>query len=409
MKPFKKMLGYALAIYMVLSLAGATCQKQESGVTSTPGISASVVVNEVSVPTPNKVEITGTGRMDADVILLSEDPPALAVEIKDASLAEGITGSVSGKGAISSVRTKQVSGMDIPLVRVNVELKRNMTYSLERKNKGVVLKLESMKQDAGGTQTLPYNEARAEVERQISGEPPATIEKSSRAPSAYRSVRPGQRPKAPFLPDMPPPASDGSATVIGDVYFRTLEGKNVQVMIYTNGPANNFCDFNLLSPPRIVVDIRNVAPLTSKKRFTFKWGRTQTVRIGEHMNKTRVVIDINGRLPAYHVHSTYTGIVITLFNYDYYREIKSDEGECLPGYPCDRAYEADLPKFREYVTGERESFRSIAEKEYGNPGKWLTIFTANREIFTREERKAIRESEGTLRLGERIKIKIPVR
>jgi hypothetical protein len=290
-----------------------------------------------------------------------------------------------------------------------VSLNRDMTYNLVDKPNGVTLDLEPKEQGAGVSEPLPYDEARSEVERQISGRPPAPIKRSGRAPSSYSSMPTGDRPKAPFLPDLPPSASDGSATVVGDVYFRSMKGNDVQVMIYTNGPVKNYVDFNLMGPPRIVVDLYGVDDEASKENYYFKWGRIKRVRVGQHMEKTRVVIDIKGKLPAYQVESTYTGIVVTLFDFDYYREVKGSKGECLPDYPCDRSYEATLARFSKYETAEGESFRSIAGKEYGNPQKWLTIFTANREVFTKKEREAIRESNGALELGAGLDIKIPVR
>ncbi len=409
MKPFEKMLGYFAIAIMALSLAGANCGKQEGGVTASPGFAASVSISEVSVPSADKVDIRGNAMMDAEVVLLSENPPVLAVEIEDATLAEEAATTVSGKGAISSVTAKQIGGMDVPVVRVTVSLNRDMTYRLVDKPNGVTLNIEPKEQGAGGAEPLPYDEARSEVERQISGRPAAAIERSGRAPSAYSSMPSGTRPKAPFLAELPPSASDGAATVIGDVYFRSMKGNDVQVMIYTNGPVKNYVDFNLMSPPRIVVDLYGVDDEASKENYYFKWGRIKKVRVGQHMEKTRVVIDLKGKLPAYQVESTYTGIVVTLFDYDFYREVKGSKGECLPDYPCDRSYETTLPNFSDYETGKGESFRSIAEKEYGNPQKWLTIFTANREAFTRKEREAIKESNGALELGDGLDIKIPIR
>ncbi|MFO8058139.1 MAG: AMIN domain-containing protein [bacterium] len=408
MKLFQKMLGCGLVAFMAFFLPGANCGKnQQSGPTS--ALSGSAVVKKVSVPAPDRVKITGNDKMDADTIFLTEEPPTLSLEIKGATLAEGVAGNIPGKGSISSVSVESIPNMAVPLVRVMVELNRDMTYSLKEDADGVTLNLTPQPEWASGPETLPYNESREEVGRQIRGEPAPAIKKSSRAPSGYRSIRTGERPKAPFLPDMPSPASDGNATVIGDVYFRTLEENDVQVMIYTNGPVKEYCDFNLLDPPRIVVDLWQVMPQTPKETYSFNWGRIKTVRVGEHMDKSRVVIDIKGKLPAYQVETTYTGVVITIFNHDYYREVKSDQGECLPGYPCDRAYEADLARFKDYRTAKGESFRSMAESEYGNPDKWLTIFTANREIFTKKERKAIKESNGALELGQGLKIKVPLR
>lgn len=353
-------------LFSVLAV-GATCENQ--GVSARAPLGAGTKVTQVSAPEPDRVAVSVSGRVDSYAFVLSEDPFRIALDLRDAELAPEVAASVSGRGIVESVEVVALSDLDPPVVRVIANLSQPATFKTERKADGVSLALEPMKADRSASDFIAYEDS------------PKTARPAARAMPAGDFT-------PPFLPVMPSANPDGSASAVGEIFFRFLEDGTVQVMIYANGPVRDFVDFDLLGPPRLVVDLWGVSPVTPKKNYGVDYGAVKRVRIGDHGDKTRVVIECRGPLPAYEVQRIANGLVVTVF------KMKNVQGGA---------------NYKVRVSGVGESLRSIALEEYGNGDCWPRLLSANRRHFTSEELRMMHNTDGAVEIGEGLEIRVPVR
>jgi len=420
-----KMLMLPLMVLAIL-MTGATCQTPK--VEMEAGQGGDVVVTGVSMPEANKVIIEGKGELVGNAFPMN-DPIRVTVDVQGAAMGSGVKKSIKGRGAVEKVEVEAIDYLSPPVVRVTAYLAEDAEYNIETLEGDIHLTIisegepgdytatepdmdtvpdeaewaggeqagmdepmpadspptEAMMEpeEAAGEGDLSYKEVRQEMERIMSGQGPEPV--GDDYEFAPRETPP-QYP--PMLPSMPPPAADGSATVIGDIVYRTSD-ETVQIMILTNGYVRDFVDFDLPgSRAKIVVDIPGVSIESKKKVFPVKWAGVKQVRLGPHMDKSRAVIDLYGNLQAYTVDRTRSGVVVTVYKLPY-----------VPGGL----------NYRKFRTGSGDSLRSIAQREYGYAGAWPRLLSSNRDKFTRQERENIRKSDGGYPLGQNIDIRVPVR
>ncbi len=383
----RKAAGIALLVMVAATMS--FCQKDSSIFTDAEGYvpGAEVMVTEVSVPEGNQVLITGNGAMDAYPFIMEER--VVAVDVKAAAMASGMQDrlNVGGSDLITDVEVRPLTAMSVPVVRVVVHVKRDVTYRLDNRMSSVALILEATGKDEGmGDDTLPYEEAKEELIRLETGAPPQPYGPGGPARVAASPQVKATSQYSPMLVQMPGPGGGGSATVVGDVLYRTIED-GLQILILTNGRVRDFVDFDLSRPPRIVVDFPGLGDATSQSVYNLSFAGVKSIKVGQHYDKTRVVINLK-KLTAYDVSLTRSGVVVTVIDAKY-----------VPGGF----------NFTEYRTGANESLRDVANKHYGNPEAWSRLLAANRDIFTKRELEDIRRSDGAVILGTNVIIRVPVR
>jgi len=377
-----------------LVLVGAACPKQ---VEMQAAPQEGAVIQKVTVGS-EKVTVNTSEKAKATAFV-RHDPLRVTVQMENVRIGEGVDREYQGKGIISKVELQVREQMEPPVVHLVAYVDGQVSHQLSIKGKKLVLQLSeaggmtpSEKMEQPPQPEIPYEETMQELERMLSGEPPA--ERPAEA-APMRTVTPAvseveQAPPRfhPILPPMPPSNPDGTANTLGEILYRTTDD-GFQVMLMTNGPLADFLDFEMLSPPKLVIDLWRVQASTPKKLYPVKWGGIKQVRVGSHHDKARVVIDFTSRLAAYDVRSTATGIVVTIFK--------------------NRPYVPGGIKALEYVTGPNDTLRQIARKQYGNGDDWPRILAANRKVFTREEMENVRKANGNMAVGEKITLRIPVR
>lgn len=305
-----------------LLLLGTACPKSE------PGVNASsegnlITVTEVSVPEDNQVVINGNKVIEGYPVFLS-DPMRVNVDIRGAGLAPGLETSIPGKGLISKVEVQVIRNVHPEVVRVTAYVNQDVTYELKPRGNGQLLvispKSGAAKSNQDGAEAgegtppvLPYNETKAEVDRLISGRPPAPVSASMMPPSTggqpvSASASVGSLPA--LLPNLPAANPDGSANTVGEVYYRTM-GRGVQIMIYCNGPVADFKSYES-RPGSLIIELAGVKSAAPKTSYPLHWGGVNEVRLSSSGNKTRVVVSFAGRMRTYQVNKTSTGIVISV-------------------------------------------------------------------------------------------------
>ena len=355
--------------------------------------SADATVTDVSVGPGNQIVVKGNGVLDGYVFPLGENE--IAIDISGAVLAKGISTYVSGSGVIDSVELKNLDQLDNPVVRIVTDLNENVTFNLESNQEGLVLTLMEREEKSSEDEDykIPYEETKAELERLLSGAPPSPFSGTSSGISVSAPyIRPaaqegGVESHGPFVVQLPPSNYDGTATVVGDIFYRTLE-KGIQIMVLTNGDVGDFLDFDLKDQRSIVLDFWGLREVTPKNQYSVKYGGIDKIRIGKHHDKTRVVIDLKTKIPAYDIRKTNSGVVITII-----------KGPYIYGGISYSVYNA----------GKNESLRTVAKRHYGNPNNWKRVFSANQDRFTKKEIKSIMKSDGAVEIGEGLTLRIPTR
>lgn len=311
-KPLRLLL---LAAAMSGLLLAAACPKQDTEVAAAPpaGEGGLITVTEVSVPEDNQVFINGNNVIEGFPCFLT-DPLRVVVDIRNADAAPAVPSEVTGRGMIFKVEIQTISTVNPQVVRVTIYVADDVTYELKpRGNTGtlVVLKPRKKKPAAEQPAAAPapsYEEARRDAERLISGETPRTA--SAMSPPTSSQPRPAVAgaSSSPLLPDLPPANPDGSATVVGEIFYRTF-GAGIQIMIYTNGTLKDFKNYE--SGNALIIDLPGISPATPKRDYPISWAGVSVVRVGGDSSRTRVTVNFSRKRP-YQITQTSTGLVITV-------------------------------------------------------------------------------------------------
>ncbi len=104
----------------------------------------------------------------------------------------------------------------------------------------------------------------------------------------------------------PAPNARGPSRIQGLV----AEGEQVQVI--ADGPLDSVDAFRLENPARLVVDFWGARNAVFPNRFSVDSGLIQQVRIGQHSDKVRVVIDLRGEVASHAVEASDNGVRIVL-------------------------------------------------------------------------------------------------
>ena len=369
-----------------LALLGAACPKKTNVQAAALETMANTVVTGVSVPEANQVLIVAGAPFQATAA--SPDPLQVTVDIVDAIAATEVPRQLSGQGIVKEVQVKELKDLEPPILRVTAILNQEASAELKEKDNGVLLVLTpktgvTAAAEVSQGPTLPYQETKEEIERLMAGAPPEPV-----APLGpeYQTTPAGANLPS-ILTPMPAPNPDGSASVVGDIYYRTLPD-GLQIMIMTNGQVGRFSDYDTGSPAMLYVEFPGLAVATPQKVYPVRWGGISDVTVAAKGGKAVVAIDFAGGLQAYDLRKTTTGVVVTIYKAKY-----------LPGGISSR----------NYVTVAGDSLRSISARFYGDEDGWQRILSANRGVFTASEVRAIQNSNGSIPLGVNLSLQIPVR
>lgn len=107
----------------------------------------------------------------------------------------------------------------------------------------------------------------------------------------------------------PPPVKTASRILRVE---SSTEGPNTVIKIVTDGTVGDFKSFDLDSPSRVVVDVKDVENSTGKRSVQLNGRHIKAVRIAEHDGKARLVLDAAKKaLPPHSIYKTGDTIVLT--------------------------------------------------------------------------------------------------
>ena len=275
----------------------------------------------------DKVTLTGSGPLQAAAFILG-DPIRLRVDVKGAALAAGVPASIPvGGDPIQTISVSALPGGTAPptSVRLELALTRDVAYQLQPSGNSLVIALTPRQAEAPKEVSEDVYEQAKEIEETLyaTGKynpPPSGIKIPPEALAGAQpapGLPPAPEPSAP-LPAAPPPLppsappvlASGTATQVLDILYRVSETK-IQVLIKTNGGVGNYSPQALNNPNRLMIDLPGLKEACPKKTFPISQSGIKAVRVGAHPDKTRVVIDFSGPLPAYSFARAKQGLVIT--------------------------------------------------------------------------------------------------
>jgi len=93
---------------------------------------------------------------------------------------------------------------------------------------------------------------------------------------------------------------------------QTSEGK-FKLSILSDGPIREYKSFTLAPPPKIVLDMLGKWKYSGRSAVTVKSDMVKRIRVGEHSDKIRLVIDLKGkRTPVPIVEESPDGLILTI-------------------------------------------------------------------------------------------------
>ncbi|HYX91640.1 MAG TPA: AMIN domain-containing protein, partial [Myxococcaceae bacterium] len=248
-------------------------------------------------PTPNGAQVVVAGsRSPTFTVFRLGSPDRLVVDLSGAD-ATRIKGHHPGQAPVVGVVAAQFSDERASVGRVIVSLAEAGTYDVRADGSRLVISV-----DAAAPKTNPA--------------PPA---ETASAPAA--SAAPVTPPPAPAA-ESPAPAA---APARGNVVNATVDEREVahpaqkivdlkltrgELRVRTDGEVRKFEIIELSDPPRLALDVYGVSlSARAPKRGA---GSVKEIRVGEHPDKVRLVIDVTGEMPRYEARRMREGIALEI-------------------------------------------------------------------------------------------------
>jgi type IV pilus assembly protein PilQ len=265
-----------------------------------------------------QVVVTGTRAPTFTVFRLS-GPERLVVDLSSAD-ATGIKGMHNGSGPVSGVVASQFSDERASVGRVLVALHQAAQYDVRAEGNRVVISVDGAAAKA---------EAKAEPAPEVKPAAPA-VARAEPAPKAESAAQPA--PKAEPAPVVaaaqPAPAvapAPAAAPLPENVVAAEADEREVsrparritalsfnrdRLSIRTDGEVARYEVLELADPPRLAVDVYGVG--LSARTPRVRSGLLKDVRVGEHSDKVRLVLDVRGEMPGYRVDRGGRGLEVVL-------------------------------------------------------------------------------------------------
>ncbi len=215
-----------------------------------------------------RVTIEGSREFVYELLEVREDPLRISVEISDASLDVDTPISVNN-GTVTEIVAIRDEGRG----RIDIGLADRVDYTITQEANRLYVDIES------AVEARPFVVERPAVAKEIE-----TLITMGSA-KALKQV---------------------SATKRGDV---------TEVTVTADGIIGDYNAFTLTSPPRLVIDLWDLANQFPKRAVEAGTRDLRRIRIGTHAKKTRLVLDIPGtRVPPYRIDRFQNELLVALGN-----------------------------------------------------------------------------------------------
>ncbi|AEI69145.1 type IV pilus secretin PilQ [Corallococcus macrosporus] len=255
-----------------------------------------------------QVVVTGTRPPTFTVFRLS-GPERLVVDLSSAD-ATGIKGHHDGSGPVSGVVASQFSDERASVGRVLLALDKASQYDVRADGNRVVISVDGAAQASAAVEApraaAPSKPSAAPVQSEAKPSEPVLVAARSAAPRKAEVA-----PAKAALPENVVAAEADEREVANPAQRITaMSFKNDTLRIQTDGDIARYEVLELADPPRLAVDLFGVGMATRAPRVSA--GALRDVRVGEHADKVRLVLDVRGKMPAYRVDRASRGLEVVL-------------------------------------------------------------------------------------------------
>ncbi|MBX7098194.1 MAG: type IV pilus secretin PilQ [Myxococcaceae bacterium] len=243
-----------------------------------------------------RVESTGQGaqvvveaaRTPVFSVFRLNDPDRLVVDVTGADAAK-IAGHQDGVGPVAGVVTTQFTDERSTVARVMIALREAARYDVRADGTRLLIAI------SGGAAEAKPAEPRAQVEAKVAESPApvaAAAEPAAREDGVVASRVDEQK--------VAHPAE----------HLTAVAWKKGELVLTTDGDVAKFELIELANPPRLAVDLFGLK--SSAKVKNVHGGLLKGVRAGSWPEKVRLVLDVDGDMPAYQARRTTNGLKIGL-------------------------------------------------------------------------------------------------
>ena len=232
-------------------------------------------------------------------------PVRLIITVNNCELGKKVAreGEVGGE-LIRSYQVEEVKSKPVgkeeeekKAVRVTIFLNQNITYQISSTDFGAVLKLEKIKR-----KEPEKKKEKVEIPKELYPKIQKLVISPEGGPERKVAVpvEPGEEKEAKeMLKEILPEPSQleklPPAKNLVDLTYRSLEG-SFELILQGDGEFRDYRTESLTKPLRIVIDLFNVAYQLKKKVFQVNAGKVRQIRVGVYPDKTRVVVELRGKV-----------------------------------------------------------------------------------------------------------------
>jgi type IV pilus assembly protein PilQ len=220
-----------------------------------------------------RVVIEGENPLTYTFFRLVPEPLQLVVDIPQAQLGDSVQPTLEVNDEMfTEIRATETDGK----TEVAIGLRELTKYDVQKEGNVVTVSFQWAGEGAGGLST-------GEKEQEITEEPVVTAE--APAPETVSSME--------------------SASELVDVSADPSQPDMVVVKLKGDGEFRDYRAFALEQPARLVVDLQNIRRVFPQKSITVDSAYVAQVRLGDHPDKVRVVVDVPlEEVPGYRLERT---------------------------------------------------------------------------------------------------------
>jgi type IV pilus assembly protein PilQ len=259
-----------------------------------------------------QVVVTGTRAPTFTVFRLS-GPERLVVDLSSAD-ATGIKGHHTGLGPVAGVVASQFSDERASVGRLLVALHQAAQYDVRADGDRVIISVEGSGAPVAPAAPEPVAAAPEAKPEPAKAAPAVKVEPVKAAPVAVAEAPAAPAKAAPqaALPENVVAAEADEREVAQPARrITSLSFARDTLSIRADGEVAHYEVLELADPPRLAVDVFGVG-LTAKAPRVRGSDALKEVRVGAHSEKVRLVLDMQGAMPAYRVDRTGTGLNVVL-------------------------------------------------------------------------------------------------
>ena len=246
------------------------------------------------------INIQGSGQLNPNVFKLT-DPLRVIVDFTDTQLGD-ITGPIAvNNGTINEITLSQFDDVTSSLTRVVIGFDTTVDYDVVPQDNSLTIKVRKSTGIVSSTGATT-------VDGQF-------VEGNFDFPSANAGILADNYidNEFAFIAALPVEEIAQPADTIDNITYNT-KGDTTFVSVKANGAIDNYEDFMISNPSRLVLDLKGLnASQSTKNTIAVGDGIVDRIRLGKHTNKTRLVFDFaTGNAPSYRISKMTAGLNIVV-------------------------------------------------------------------------------------------------